>query len=230
MEKFGHVVKLIGKENYEDWIFQVKLALRGSGVFGVIDGSLEVKEPGFAQKNDTAMFIIGSTVGPAGLPIIREQETAKSMWSALALAFDPVDEFKRMQLNSEFWSFKAVPGEGMLTTISRLNNLVLALGRQKESISNATKISRLLSALPHEYSSFASAWDSTPAAEKSYEKLTQRLLLEEERRGPGTAKASEALSTRTRQCTCVCTCGANGTPKEPVRPVSVAPKVQSRSG
>lgn len=212
MEKLAYIEKLQGKENYQDWVFSVGLALRGADAYGVVDGTLAVKDPKYARKNNLAMYHIGSTVSVAVIPIIREKATAVEMWKALEEAFSPVDEYKKAQLNTEFWTFQVVPGETMVSTIARLNNLVADLGKQNESISNATKMMRLLAALPVEYGSFRSAWDSTPDAERVYTKLCQRLIVEEERRGLSVSvgQQSEALSTRTRQCTCQCKCGAGG--------------------
>lgn len=216
MEKLAYIEKLQGKENYQDWVFSVGLALRGADAYGVVDGTLSPKDPDFPKKNNTAMYHIGSTVSASVIPIIREKPTAVEMWNALKDAFSPVDEYKKAQLNTEFWTFRAEPGENMVTTIARLNNLVADLGRQNESISNATKMTRLLAALPGDYGSFMSAWDSTPDADRTYPKLCQRLVVEEERRGLSVPKPSEALSTRTRQCTCKCKCGTGGSRPEPV--------------
>lgn len=40
MEKFGHIDKLIGSDQFESWKFQVKLALLSVDALEVVDGSL----------------------------------------------------------------------------------------------------------------------------------------------------------------------------------------------
>ena len=83
MEKLAHIERLQGKENYQDWVFSVGLALRGANAYGVVDGTLAIKDPEYARKNNLAMYHIGSTVSVAVIPIIREKATAVEMWKAL---------------------------------------------------------------------------------------------------------------------------------------------------
>lgn len=227
MEKYGHISKLRGKANYGDWVFLVKLALMKDGALGAATGTLDATDPTFAAKDEAAMYIIATTVDKEALDVIIDLTTAKAMWDALATAFDPIDECKRVELLEEFWAFRAVPGEGMVTTISRLNHLSVALGHQKETISEVAKMQRLLASIPDELAFFRSVWDSVE--DKEYPALCKRLLLEEsrllKRNEPSSSGPSEALFTGTKGvCRCACSCGAKGRQQDAARPVRSAPK------
>lgn len=218
MDRVSHIEKLVSGTQWENWKFQIQLALAGAQVIDVVDGSLtrdEHNEAEFKRADNKARAIIGTTVGGAQIDHIRHCMSAKEMWDALVMVHEAKDEISRARYYARYWNFKVGPGEGIIAAISRLNGIVAELAHHDEKIDERNKIARLIDSLPNEYASFCSAWDSTPAAERTYANLTQRLHVEEERRELGCeAKVveSEALFGRSKGCNCKCTCDkkANG--------------------
>ena len=125
------------------------------------------------------------------------------MCETLIGIYDKADDHTKQQLMKDLWNFQVHQEEEVVQAIARLNNIVAALARNGEIVTESTKVTRLLSALPEEYKFFCSAWDSTPLDLKTYKNLTQRLVLEEERWGFSKHKNSEALMSKSRECSCL---------------------------
>ena len=214
MDKISHIEKLLGKEQWVTWKFQVELALLSAGVMDVVSGIMkrDPKNPGeFDKKDATARFVMGSTVGMDVIVLIRNCDSALEMWNILMSTFENKDEFSRTRLNKEFWGFSMERGETVAHAVARLNDIVAQLANNGIQTTEENKMSRLVTALPHEFDSFCSAWDSTAAAEKTFLNLVQRLRIEEERRGLAEdGSTSEALVSRAGGRKCTCSCGAKG--------------------
>lgn len=212
MEKVSHITKLLDSEQWETWKFQVKLALMSADAWEVVSGSLTetlANKTQFRQADNKAQMIIGTTVGDKQVNHIKYCKGAKAMWDTLVGVHEQKTDAEKGRLNAMFWSYKIAHGESMADAISRLNDIVMRLQNMDEKISESGKMFRLIDALPEEYLSFSAAWDSTAAAEKSFENLRQRLITEEQRRGGGHSSSSpdsEALVMNRRKCSCVCTC------------------------
>lgn len=212
MDRANHIEKLVSSTQWENWKFQIQLALVGAQVMDVVDGTLtrnENNQDVFKQADNKARYIIGTAIDGAQIDHVRHCTSAKEMWDALLVVHEAKDEISRARYYAKYWNFKVGPGEGIVAAISRLNGIVAELARHDQKIDELNKIARLIDSLPIEYASFCSAWDSTPANERTYANLSQRLHVEEERRGLGGEKKvveSEALLGRSKGCNCKCTC------------------------
>lgn len=211
----SHIEKLQASEQWATWKFQVELALLSGDVLDVVDGSLTRNEENqvlFQKSDNLARMIIGTTVGPSQVTHIKHCKSARDMWVALQTVHEKKDDVTKARLFAQYWNFKIDVNEPIMDAIARLNDIVAQLGNHDEKITEVNKSSRLIDALPREFSSFCSAWDSASATDKTYTSLTQRLQLEEERRGGGESskeqKESEALMAGKPQCKCPCVCGA----------------------
>ena len=105
------------------------------------------------------------------------------MWDALKAIHEKHDEVSKARWNAQYWNFRIDQKEPMSEAIARFTNIVPELTVRDEKISVSNMVSRIIDALPQDYASFASAWDSTAPSERTFENLCQRLLVEEERRG-----------------------------------------------
>lgn len=209
MEKVSHIEKLVRPEQWGNWKFLVWLALEGALVDGVVDGSLVSSELNLIEwnrKDKMARAMIGGSLGCTQIDHVRYSKTAKDMWDSLVAVHEQPDDVTKARLNAQFWNFRVGEQEQIVVAISRLNGLVEELQRQDEWISETTKVTRLIQALPSAYATFCSAWESTVQAERSFLNLSRRLQLEEERRGLKQVGESEALFIRGK-CSCKCTCG-----------------------
>lgn len=177
----------------------------------MVDGTLVLNKDNAAEfrKGDRiARAMIGGAIGGDQIDHVRHSKTAKEMWEALVAVHERQDDVARARWNAQFWSFRVGEEEKIVAAISRLSNIAEELRQQGEVISETNRIGRLIEALPKAYSSFCSAWDSTPVKERTFRNLTRRLQVEEERRGAGPVTESEALAgISVPRCSCKCTCG-----------------------
>lgn len=130
MDKISHIEKLLGKEQWVTWKFQVELALLSAGVMDVVSGIMkrDPKNPGeFDKKDATARFVMGSTVGIYVIILIWNCDLALEMWNILMSTFENKDEFSRTRLNKEFWGFSMERGETVAHAVARLNDIVAQL-------------------------------------------------------------------------------------------------------
>lgn len=215
MEKVSHIQKLQCGDQWVDWKFQMELALSSAQVIGVVNGTITKTSENaskFNELDNTARAMIGTTIIGPELNHVRDLSTAKKMWDALISVHERTDPVKKARCNVKFWNFRVEEGEKLVDAISRLNAIIAELGRNDEKVTDDSKITRMLYALPSSYEMFNFAWESTPATEKSYEKLCKRLVAEEERREDSKDKehpptAGEALIGFRTGCTCKCVCG-----------------------
>ena len=210
MDKALQIDKLNSGEQWMAWKFQVKLALMSIDVYEVVDGSLVrtvANENEFRKKDNKACAIIGTSVGPEQINHIIHCETAKEMWDVLHMVHEQKNEQEKARLSALFWNYAVAQEETMAGAISRLNDIVKRLEKNDEKVSESSKMFRLLDALPAEYNSFKSAWDSTVASDKTFQNMCERLITEESRRGGARTVESEALVARDRKCSCACNCG-----------------------
>lgn len=221
VSKSVHIEKLCNKDQWDDWKFCVRLALIGANAFDVVDGSLVSNSENAAQfhkKDNNAQVIIGTSLGPGFIKHVKHCTTAKAMWDTLLGICEKKDNVRKARVQALFWNFKIEATEDIVDVISRLNDVVAQLSGHGDVKTDEDRVIRLIGALPAQYRSFCSAWESTPEKERTYANLTERLITEQERRGLGhkdEEKRTEALFAGQRTCSCRCVCGARSSvPKE----------------
>jgi len=84
-------------------------------------------------------------------------------------------------LQTQFRKYRYNSGEDIATHVSKLESLTRRLQGLNEPISNTMLMTTILNTLPPAYRHFHSAWDLTPTAERTLDKLTSRLMIEETR-------------------------------------------------
>lgn len=99
----------------------------------------------------------------------------------------------------EFFNYSKKDDADVATFITELKNIAHELKSLGEEINENMIMSKILTALPENYRFFRSAWDSTPAAERTMTNLTARLLLEEAR---SCTDKEEAVALRTEERKC----------------------------
>ena len=195
---------LQGSAQWATWKFQVKITLMATGSYGVVTGT--DKKPIVAEgessqalsdwikKDIKGQHVIGTTVGSQHITHIRNCSTSKDMWDKLHAVFERKNEMSLLMLYQQFFTFSKDPNESVLQFISRLEDLTLRLGDLDEKISDQMVATKIIMALPSEYSSFCSAWESVSKTERTLENLRARLALEEDRfMARGLVETAEAL-------------------------------------
>ncbi|KZC11362.1 hypothetical protein WN55_02647 [Dufourea novaeangliae] len=103
------------------------------------------------------------------------------MWQRLKSIYERDSLQQKYTLMQEFFEYKKKDETNIATFISDLKNLSFRLKGLGEEINEMMIISKVLTALPESYRYFISAWESSPATERTLTNLTARLLVEEGR-------------------------------------------------
>ncbi|XP_071056915.1 uncharacterized protein [Onthophagus taurus] len=85
----------------------------------------------------------------------------------------------KYKLLQDFYQLQFKKEVDMRSNIAELENITHKLRGLKQEITDEMKITKLLSILPNTYKYFRSAWESASEKDKTFEKLTGRLLNEE---------------------------------------------------
>ncbi|KZC04446.1 hypothetical protein WN55_03260 [Dufourea novaeangliae] len=110
-------------------------------------------------------------------------------------------EQKKCALLQEFFNYSFAKGSDIGTHVSTHENLSYRLNVLDQTIDDTMLITKTLTTLPAEYKHFASAWDSTPLAERTLINLIARLQLEENRlKLEETAQENVAFKSSIRKC------------------------------
>lgn len=183
-----HIVKLSSVQNWNTWKFQVRVHLKAKGLFDVVDKK-ELK-PGeedvnaykrFMEKDCKAQDVIVSRLEEGPLSHVLTCESASEIWTKLHTVYEQKSEVSLHLLQRKFFNLTFNEGENMNSFLSRMEELVTQLGQCGEKVTDNMIMTKVLMALPPCYSHFISAWESVPTEGQTREKLTARLLVEEER-------------------------------------------------
>lgn len=205
--------KLQEASQFTNWRFQVRVVLRASEIFDVVSGdetkpneadtdataaiiaarNLKISE--WNKKDARAQKVIVTALGSKTIVHVLNCETAHAMWQKLHSIFQQNNESGKQHLQEKFFSLTWNEKNDMATHISEMESLAQQMKNLNVAIDDSTIITRILMTLPHEYKHFASAWDSTPATERTIMNLTSRLVIEESRLNTAGAvsQAGEAL-------------------------------------
>ena len=133
---------------------------------------------------------------PIPLTHIMNCTTSREMWKKLQSVYERESNVSVHLLYQQFYSLKFE--DNMNTYLTAVNNLVATLRQRGEELPKKMVMTKIIMTLPDAYKHFISAWESVSEAEQTLEKLTSRLLIEEERLNAqeGTvALAARKLST-----------------------------------
>lgn len=179
-------LKLEGTKNWNVWKFQVKVTLKGLGLYDVIDGS-EVKpeEAGeeygkWLKRDSKAQSIIVSRLSENVMIHILACDTAEQMWKKLLSVFEQKSTLSIHLIQERFFSLK-YEGEGIAVHIAKVQELDNQLKQLGQELNSQMLITKVLTSLPEEYKHFVSAWESVPEDKQTFDDLIARLLIEEER-------------------------------------------------
>lgn len=212
------IEKLQEASQFMNWRFQVRVVLKASEIFEVVSGV--EKKPAAAtanadqaainaanksilewnKKDARAQKIIVTALGSKTIVHVLNCETAHAMWTKLNSVFEQNNEIGKQHLQEKFFSLTWDGTSDMATHISKMESLAQQMKNLNVAIDDSTVITRILMTLPSEYKHFASAWDSTPASERSVMNLTSRLVIEESRLKTAGAvgQSGEALIAKNR--------------------------------
>lgn len=208
--EYVKIEKLQGGDQWTAWKFQLRQILEAGDMYDVVTGvdvapvaaaaDYAAKYSLWKKADAKARKIIATSVGSQPLVHILSCETASEMWTSLKSVYESTTKSGVYFLQQKYYSFSKEPSDNMATFLSKLLDIVQQLKAQKELISDSMIMTKIQMALPPEYNYFHSAWDSTPAAERTLENMKSRLMGEEVRlQGQNKVETVEALLVKTNK-------------------------------
>lgn len=185
------IEKLQDGSQFSMWKFQIKVLLKASEIFGLVNGdrikperdaaNFEAENKIWNKADCKAQKFIVSTVGQQPLQHIMNCETARQMWLKLEAVYEQKTQTNIHLLQQRFYSYVRDPQDSMATYISKLETIVKQLQDLGENISNSMVTTKILMTLPPNFNHFNTAWESTAEKDRTLENLTSRLVMEEAR-------------------------------------------------
>ena len=194
------LTKLKGIENWATWKFQIRLTLKSCQAWGIVDGTLakpaateatELKT--WTVKDDQAQQIIGTTVEDKPLLHIINCDSAKAMWDKLVSVYEQKSETSVHMLLQDWYRYEMSASDDIATHVSRLEDLAHRLEVMGQKIPDQMIVTKILMTLPSSFKHFVSAWESTPADDRTLSNLIARLITEETRLNPRDSQENRAL-------------------------------------
>ena len=115
------------------------------------------------------------------IDLIQNCETAQAMWNKLNSYFEQQTETNVHLLQEKFFKMNLAENEDIITFIGKVEDIGKRLGRLGVEVPDSMLITKILMNLPNKYKHFISAWESTPAEQKTLVNLGNRLATEEVR-------------------------------------------------
>lgn len=196
-EDFGinTIEKLKDSESYQLWKFQVTIFFKAHGLYGLLEESKNPEIKDFEKKDAQAQKIIIQTVDKMLLTQLLTCKSAAEMYKRICEIFDGSENRKKGQLMQNFFNYKFDNAVDMQNNLAQIESIVYRLKQLQQAIDDEMVVSRILSALPHRYDYFITAWESTPNEEKNLKNLTSRLIKEEEKQNQSKEDVPVAFKT-----------------------------------
>lgn len=184
------ISKLNGVESWTLWKFQIRVILRASDLWGIVDGT--IRKPSETSTNELKLWkandakaqkIIVVAIEEEPLMHIINCETAADMWSVLESIYEQKSATSIHLLQQQFFQYTKDPGDSISVHISKLQKIAKQLCDLGEQITDNMLITKILMTLPDEYRHFFSSWEATEKKERTLKNLSSRLCMEECRLG-----------------------------------------------
>lgn len=197
--------KLKDASNWDMWKFQMTVIMNAAEIFDVVNGNSKkptlakrsgeseddarkrysVDYPLWKRADNKAQKCIVTSVDEQPLQYIMNCDTANDMWNKLLSVYEQVSDTSITIVQQKFYSYTMDIKDNIAGHISKLENLSRQLKQLGEPISESMLITKILMTLPDTYRHFYSAWDSMNSENRTLEKLTARLMVEETRQLQG---------------------------------------------
>ncbi|XP_076299899.1 uncharacterized protein LOC143218553 [Lasioglossum baleicum] len=167
--------KLKGAENWNMWKFQVSVILKTQGAWDIVTGAKVLRQPAAVTAPDAEKRQIEKEIAEW----IRIDAIAKKVIVTTILEQCMI-HIMRCSYANEIWT--------------KLEEMVYS----KKGRIDTMIMTKILLTLPSSYDHFVSAWESTPAAERTKTNLIARLTIEEFRLNQREGDSGNALTSKTR--------------------------------
>ncbi len=192
---FNRIEKLDSVDGWNVWKFQVRVLLKASNSFSVVDGSFVKPVIGqfenaaefnkaleeFTKSDNKAQKVIVQTIGKQPTLHIMNCDSAHAMWTKLESVYEQKSKTSIHMLQQQFFLSTKEPDDDIAVYISKMQSLAQKLKDLGETIPDSMIMTKILMTLPENLMHFQSAWESTAADQQTIENLTSRLMTEEAR-------------------------------------------------
>lgn len=171
--------KLNGK-NFSSWKFVITRVIKSKKLDNVV--FTKVKPEAIAantEKEIEAQELLASSLEPNIIAKILTCETANDMWERLVSIYQLTGEGNVESLLTNFWKLQMTESEDMSTWIGRIEESATEIRSCGEPLSERVIRARLIGGLSAKYEGFARAWNATTEAERTLQKLIDRLIQDE---------------------------------------------------
>uniref|UniRef100_A0A1Y1LCN3 Endonuclease n=1 Tax=Photinus pyralis TaxID=7054 RepID=A0A1Y1LCN3_PHOPY len=209
------VNKLEGATNWNVWKFQLRVLLKGQGLFEVVDGTVQKPEnveekKKWIEKDAKAQSIIVNRLSESAMLHVITCESACEMWKQLLSIYEKRSTVSVHLVQQRFFAFK-YGGESMSVHVAKLQEISNELKQLGQEVSEQMLMTKLLMSLPQEYKYFVSAWESVAEDNQKLDELIGRLLMEEDRMKNQEECTTSALAAKSRKKEFRCHhCGKEG--------------------
>ncbi|XP_078051636.1 uncharacterized protein LOC144477775, partial [Augochlora pura] len=173
-EETIQIEKLKDESNFQIWKFQITIVLKSMSVHNIIIGKdlpgddwTDKMEKDWELKDAKAQRLIITSIERKPLMHLLNCLTSREMFNKLSKIYGKDTEQNKYSLLQEFYNYTYGKGGDITVHVSTLENLAYRLNALNQPIDDLMLITKILATLPRQYSHFASAWDSTPAQEKT---------------------------------------------------------------
>lgn len=198
-------VELLNDKNYHTWKFRMLTLLTEKEVVDAI--KVEFKKEGYteaekkemveAQKMDNkSKSIIVQCLSDSQIDLIREKETAYSMWKTLEDRYEKKGIAGQMMLRKKLICIKLEEGGNLETFLAQFDEIIRQLKSTGAEIKESDLICNLLLAMPKSFETIIAIIENTPNEELTLEKVKSKLRAEAERRKASTNPSNASDSQR----------------------------------
>ena len=189
----SHIAKFNGK-NFQLWKFGLWLLLKRDSLVNIVTG--EEKKPteiltneiltnskeiaDWEQKDNLASNDLIATIETAQQRALVNCSTAHEIWERISTQHLRSAAEDQHVLQQRFYEYQYQSEHDMLTHIIEIETMAAQLKEVGAQVSDVQIMAKIICTLPHNYSNFATAWDSVAARDKTISALKSRLLKEED--------------------------------------------------
>lgn len=182
------IEKLAKAEDFDMWKFHVLIIMKSENLYGLLDGSDELKETMSAEQKKEwhrsdakAQRIILMSIAKEAKLHVTTCGTAYEMYKKLSAVYEKTQDQQKCTVLQEFFGLKYNKQDGLSVHVSKIQSIAFKLNNMKAGVDEAMVMSKILNTLPDEYRYFSSAWESATPSERTLDNLISRLLCEEVR-------------------------------------------------
>lgn len=166
----------LGAANFLRWQFDVKAALRGRGLLGIVDGSRKCPEDGASAKkledwdkdDGKATSLIVSTLNDEDHAAIRDCQSAAEIWSRILEMNQKSSKASRHAVHREYHEYKFSDSMTSAAYFSGLNVIRQRMAGIGEEVSEEMIVTKAICDLPSRFDTFREAYHMLSSAGKEY--------------------------------------------------------------